>query len=388
MNIMSRKIRAPISLVFSTTLATAVAVLPVGAKELNYSLGLGPGSAVALAAQDYAKAVTEASAGDLKIKVFPLELVSLPEMGPGIRDGLTDIGYMAAPYYPAEFAHANFLAELSMLQTTKDQTGKEDLAYAGAMTEFITQNCPKCLDEFKAQNHVYMGHIASSPYVLLCRNEIRTAADLKGKRLRAGSAAYKRFAEHFGAVGVQMAASEAYEALSQGVLDCAILSAPELTNFRLMEVVKAITLKIPGNVYGGTVAGNINRDTWKSLTNEQRAVLIRQGADLAAGITWNYHSAHERDLEAAAKQGKTIIEPAEAFKKAMSEFVNADMQVVADVFRNNYRVAEAQDMKAKFEPLLERWSKLVSNIDSADALGELYWKEIFSKIDPKTYGMN
>lgn len=262
----------------AVTGVVALSATHAQAKTLNYSLGLGPGSDVARAAEDYAKSVEEASEGDLTIKIFPLELVSLAEMGPGIRDGLTDMGYMAAPYYPSEFANANFLAELSMLQAVGEQTGKEALAYAGAMTQFITQDCPSCLDDFKAQNHVYMGHIASSPYVLLCGPEVRTAEDLQGKRLRTGSAAYRRLAEHFGAVGVQLPASEAYEALSQGVLDCALLGVPELTNFRLMEVVNSITLRIPGNVFGGTVAGNINRDTWKSLEDKHRAILLEQGA--------------------------------------------------------------------------------------------------------------
>lgn len=387
MAFMKTLFRSAVAVAASGALASALA-LPAQAETLNYSLGLGPGSAVALAAEDYAKAVEEASGGDLTIKIFPLELVSLAEMGPGIRDGLTDIGYMAAPYYPAEFAHSNFLAELSMLQTTMEQTGKEDLAYAGAMSEFITQNCPECLDEFKAQNHVYMGHIASSPYVLLCRDEIRTIEDLKGKRLRAGGDSYKRFANHFGAVGVQMAASEAYEALSQGVLDCAMLSVPELTNFRLMEVVNAVTLQVPGNVFGGTVAGNINRDKWQSLTDEQRAILLKEGARLAAGITWNYHSAHERDLKAAKENGKTVVQPDEALKKAAEEFAVADMKVVADLFKANYGVAKAEEMKEAFIPYLERWSDLVADVDSADALGELYWREIFSKLDPKSYGMD
>jgi len=370
------------------SLTAAAVSVSAQARELNYSLGLGPGSAVALAAEDYATAVEKASAGALTIRVFPLELVSLPEMGPGIRDGLTDMGYMAAPYYPAEFAHSNFLAELSMLQTTLPQTGKEDLAYAGAMSEFITTKCPECLEEFKEQNHVYMGHIASSPYVLLCNSEIKSAADLKGKRLRAGGASYKRFAEHFGAVGVQMAASEAYEALSQGVLDCAILSIPELTNFRLMEVVKSVTLGIPGNVFGGTVAGNINRDVWQSLSDEERAIMLREGTDLAAGITWNYHSANARDLEAARAEGKTIIEPDASFKQQMADFVSADNKLVAEIFNTNYGVENASKMQSEFEPLLTKLAGLVEGVDSAVALGEIYWTEIFSKLDPKSYGLN
>jgi len=82
----------------------ALAAGPAAAEELNYSVGFGPNSLFAQSADAYAEYMNEISGGELTIRVFPLSLVSLAEMGPGIRDGLTDLGFMAGPYYPAEFA--------------------------------------------------------------------------------------------------------------------------------------------------------------------------------------------------------------------------------------------------------------------------------------------
>lgn len=369
-------------------LLTAAPATTTLAEELNFSVGLGPGSSVTQAANHYAENVEKLTEGALTVKVFPLELVSLPEMGPGIGDGLTDIGFMAAPYYPAEFAHTNFLAEQSMMMTLLEPTGKEGLAYAGAMTEFIMTQCPECQAEYKRQNHVYMGHISTTPYVLLCNAEIREADDLEGRRLRAGSAAYKRFAEHFGAVGVQMPASEAYEALNQGVLDCAMLSAGDLTNYRLKEVVDFITLRVPGNVYGGTVAGNINRDKWQSLSDDERKALLKAGARLAAEITLSYQQLQDSDLADAKADGKTIIEPSDELIEEIRAFVKADQKVVADLFTSNYGVERAQEMQEAFRPVLERWVELVADVETVDDLASIYWDEVFSKIDPATYGMN
>lgn len=377
-----------LSVAAGISLALTMAPLAAQAKQLNFSIGLGPGSAPVLAAEDYAASVKEASGGDLTIKVFPLELLSLPEMGPGIRDGLTDMGYLVTPYFPSEFSHSNFLADLSMLQVTFDHTGSEDLAYAGAMSEFITLNCPNCLEEFSKQNQVYLGHVASSPYALLCKNEISSAEDMKGKRLRAGGANQKRFAEHFGAIAVQIPANEAYEALSQGVIDCSMASLPELTNFRLMEVVNSITLGIPGNVWGGTAAGNINLDTWKSLSADERALMLQEAAGLAAGITWNYHAAHTENLGSAKTEGKSVIEPDADFVSAARDFVREDMKLVADLYKQNYKIDDAEDTQAQFAEILGRWTELTKGIEDRKALGELYWTEIFSKLDPETYGLN
>ena len=373
----------------------SVAALSLGlatgafAETLNFSVGLGPGSTVVQDVEAYAKKIEEWSEGDLKIKVFPLSLVGLPEMAPGVRDGLTDIGYMAAPYFPTEFAHTNFLAEQTMMMALLDPPdGKEGAVYAGAISDFILNECDKCLDEYKVQNHVYMGHMSTSPYVLLCREPVTDTASLAGKRLRAGSAAYRRFAEHFDAVGVQMPASEAYEALSQGVLDCGMMSAGDLTNYRIIEVTKAVTLGVPGNVYGGTVIGNINRDVWQGLTDEKREILLRGTSWLGAHMTWSYLAQQERDLKTAREQGIEVSEADPALMDELKTFVEADQKVVADLFKQNYGIENASEMQEAFKPYLDKWIALMKDVESADALNEVYWNELYSKLDPTSYGMN
>jgi TRAP-type C4-dicarboxylate transport system substrate-binding protein len=362
---------------------------PAAAVDLNFSVGLGPQTFIATAVTAYAERVREESGGDINIRVFPLELVSLPEMGPGIRAGLTDIGYAALSYYPTEFAHTNFLGEQSMALKMMGAGIRDELAFAGAISEFIMTQCPECLDEFKQQEHVYMGSMSTAPYALLCNSaQIRQPADLKGKRLRAGAASNVRFAEYFGAVGLQLPANEVYEALSQGVLDCAIYSIPELTNLRLMEVVRSITLGVPGNVIGTTVAGNFNRTVWNSLTNEQRQILLRNTAYLAADMTWPYVELSDRDIAASRDLGSTIIEAGPELDGAMREFATADLNYVAELYASNYGVKRSAEIQQAFRPVLDRWVKLVENIDSAKALGDVYWNELYSKIDPAAYGVD
>lgn len=370
--------------------ALLCASAPVHAVELNYSVGLGPGSTVTQNVTEYAEKVAKWSDGDLTIRVFPLSLVQLPEMGPGIRDGLTDLGFMAAPYYPSEFAHTNFLAEQTMALHMLDvPAGKEGWAFAGAMSEFILQDCEDCLEEYRAQNHTYLGHMGTSPYVMICGSEpITSAADLQGKRLRTGSAVYDRFAAHFQATAIKIPASESYEAMSQGVLDCVLASAGDLTNYRLMEVAKSVTVGAPGNVYGGTVAGNMNRPKWQSLTEEQRKTLLRATAWLAARMTWSYRDLQTVDLASAEEKGISVVEIDDAFKEEVRDFVAADQELVADLFSTNYQIEDAQQMQERFRPYLKRWAGLVADIETSDELADLYWSEIYSKLDPAVYAMD
>ncbi|MFE3837211.1 C4-dicarboxylate TRAP transporter substrate-binding protein [Pseudogemmobacter sonorensis] len=361
---------------------------PALAQSLNYSVGLGPDSAPTRAAHDYAASVAEASGGAMDINVFSLELLSLAEMSPGLRDGLTDIGYVVLSYFTAEYAHSNLLAELSMIQTLLPATGKESLAFSGAMAEYITTGCEECLAEFKAQNQVYLGSAVTPPYMLLCNKPISTVADLRGKRLRIATTTHKRLAEHFGAVGVQIPVAETYEAISQGIVDCTMSAAPELTNFRLIEVVSNITEGLPGNVFGANGSGNINLDVWNALTVEQRELMLREAAGLTAGITWNYHAAGETDIANALALGKTVLSPDAELAGQARSFVESEVGVVADNFRTNYGVARADEMQQEFALVLERWAGLVADVDNADDLAEIYWSQIFSKLDPASYGVN
>lgn len=358
------------------------------AKDLNYSVGLGPDSAPTRAAMDFAASVAKTSEGKLGINVFSLELLSLAEMSPGLRDGLTDIGYVVLSYFTSEYAHSNLLAELSMLQTLLPPTGKESMAFSGAMAEFITNRCPECLGEFKNQNQVYIGSAVTPPYMMLCNKPIRSMADLRGKRLRIATTTHKRFAEHFGAVGVQIPVAETYEAISQGIVDCTLSAAPELTNFRLVEVVSSITGGLPGNVFGANGSGNMNLDVWTSLSPEERALMLKEGARLTAGITWNYRAAGDTDIAKAAALGKPVLEPDAELRAAARSFVENEVNVVAAHFRDNFGVARASEMQKEFADTLVRWAGLVADVDSAEALGEVYWNEIFSKLDPQTYGLN
>ena len=40
-----------------------------------------------------------------------------------------------------------------------------------------------------------------------------------------------------------------------------------------------------------------------------------------------------------------------------------------------------------FKPLLEKWAKIVKEVKTPDELAEVYWTEVVSKVDVKTYGM-
>lgn len=365
----------------------AASAAPLAAQSLNFAYGYPSTSAIGLAVDDYAAAVSERSGGAMDVTGFAMSLLSLPETSPGVRDGLADVGFVLPPYYPAEYSTNLYLHELNLLiNLAENPTGKEPLAFTGAMLQYTFENCPECLAEFAAQNQVYTGGGVTPLYNLLCKDvTITSVEDLAGKRLRAGGAGFVRFAEHFGAQGVRLPVNEAYEALDQGIIDCAMLSAPELTNYNLHEVVTDITPGIPGGAFAGVASANVNLDRWNGMTDAQREALLWGGTVMTAATTWNFYTDDAAAIQNARDKGITIHDPEPELVAALKDFTEQDLQTVATLFSETYNVTRAAEITAEFAPLLERWYGLVADVESQQDLQTLLWDEVVSKVDPATY---
>lgn len=264
--------------------------------------------------------------------------------------------------------------------------GREGMIFMGALSEFTFFNCPECSQEFSAQNQVYTGSTGGTSYGLVCNEPVETEADLKGMRLRVGASNWSRWAESVGASPVTMSANEMFEALGQGVVSCIVLASPEIHNFGLTDVVTDINMDVPGGPM--PIAGtNINADTWKSLSLEQREVMLRAASVFSAGVPWIYHQQEDRILSEAKQRGVAIHHADQALIDKTQAFIRDDMQHIAEGYRTRYGVENGEEMIANFQGLLEKWTDLVQNVETEQELADLYWEEIFSKVDVEKHGL-
>lgn len=376
------------SLTLAATLVTTLIAGQATAKDqLNFAYDYPQNSNIGMAVDDYAEAIEERSGGEVTSTGFPMSLLSLSETSAGVRDGLADVEVLLIPYFATEYPTNLFLHEMNQLiNLVENPTGKEPLAFAGAMLEYTLNDCPECLEEFKAQNQVFTGGGVTPLYSLLCKGvEVTSIEDLKGKRLRAGGAGFVRFAEHFGAQPVSLPVNEVYEALDQGIIDCAMLNNPEITNYSLDEVLTDITLGVPGGAFAGVGAANVNLDRWNGMDDSARETLLWGGSHMTADITWNYYTNDAVAIQDSRDSGVNIHQPEPKLVTAMQAFVKQDLKTVLKLFKDTYNVVRAEEIAAAFPALFEKWNGLVADIESSDALQQLYWNEVLSKVDPSTY---
>ncbi|WP_168990538.1 TRAP transporter substrate-binding protein DctP [Aureimonas flava] len=369
--------------VYAAAAAASLLAGPVGAQTLKVAVGKAEGGPEYFALDNFATRVTDATG--LKTRVFPMSLLSLSEIPPGVTDGIADVGYVITPYYAKEFAEVNMVAETAMLVSAGTPADYPGAAMAGAITEYI-MGCTDCGRGYAAQNQVYLGSAASGDYLLLCTSPLSTLADLSGTKLRAGSGNYSRWAETFGATPVSMPGNEMYEALSQKVVDCTIASAAELTAGGLFDVVRGITVGAPGGVYAGLNTVNMNRGTWEGLDTKQKTAVLHAAAEAQADFVWKTSKDSADNLAAAPGKGIEVMDAAPEVTAKTSEFVKADMATIAAQYTEKYGIKDAEAKLARMPALVEKWKGLTAGMrDDRDALAKLYWDEIFSKIDPETY---
>lgn len=207
--------------------------------------------------------------------------------------------------------------------------------------------------------------------------------------MRSSIAAMGRWAESFGGTKVSLPANDIYEAMSQGVVDCAMISAPELGNLQLFDVTKYITVDVPGGSFSGVGALNVNLDKWHEVSAETRARLIEMAAYNTSYVTVNYSDNAATDLKKAEGMGIEIIKAPQALRDATAAFVKQDIELIKANFSNDYGLKNVDEKVEIITGLIEKWKGLTDDVyNDADALAQLYDAEIFSKIAADTYYMD
>ncbi len=298
----------------------------------------------------------------------------------GVRDGIADVGLLALTYHPAEFPHAQLLADLAMF-------GVDPPATAAAITELNLLHCPPCLQEFAAQNLVYGGTYSSAPYVIIGTKTIASLADLKGARVRTPGRVWDRWATQLGAVPVSLPSTDMFEGLERGIVDVVLQPPAALRSYGLRDVASHVTLLDLGTYHVVTLF-SFNRDTWGDLNDDQRQLLLDHAALGVIGVSAAYTALDAEVIAESAEDGITFADPSEELRADRATFAAADLAVVADTARADYGIAEPEPIIDLFRKLTEKWrDRFASMQDDPSAMAAALKAEVFDQLDASNYGM-
>lgn len=357
----------------------AVSVSATGhAAEYVYGSWVGPNNPVlAKGIVPYFEAVEKDTGGSLKWKILAGgQLFGGPATLAGIRDRIADAGGPVIPAFTRK--------ELRAVNVVYDlvNASESPVAMAGAVTETFHLNCPECKQEFAKSNSLFIANYATTRFNILCRDPIKTLADVKGRKMRVVGA-LGRFIKDAGGVPVGGSPAAAVEALQRGSMDCIVGPIEWLQGFGLWDITKHV-LDAPLAIQPTPASMVINLDTWKKLTKAERAALIKQAPGLVAGVTiTGYMTEDDQVRSEAAKRGVTITEASAEVRKALEGHKAGEPKNIAQsALKEGVKDPEAI-IKAHLANV-QKWERIHARIgDNPDAFAKALWDEVFSKLDPE-----
>lgn len=364
--------------------AITVAMTSSASAEKYQASTIFPPSAITVSAPytDFAKKVEEATNGEINFVVHSGgSLLPGAETLQGISDGLAVVGDILAAYTPADLPVNNIIGDLGFLQDNAYVA-----AFAAADVRFKNADLQA---EWLEHGIVYGGNWSTSAYHLRCVPEVRSLADIEGKRVRASVGAQIDFLKSVAAIPVSVPGTEIYTGLERGSLDCALVADESLSGLRLSEVIDYTTVMPLGVFIDGATWG-YNQDFWKEIGAENRRILL----DLMAEQLVMVQIGLRADDAAAADEAKTA--QGVKWQKAEQDLVDAKDAFLANFLEtlpqtemDKRGVDDPSPLIQQFLAAQEKWTQLLDGIDPTDAaaLIELVKTEIYDKIDENSYGL-
>jgi TRAP-type C4-dicarboxylate transport system substrate-binding protein len=216
----------------------------------------------------WAEEVTQASNGTLKIEVFPGGILGRNPLQQFklVQDGVADMAWTAAGYTPGRFDDT----EVSELPFLIENSHEGSIA----LTRLVARGE---LQGFTDLKMLFIGVVP--PVHLHSKSNLKTIADLKGKRMRIGGSIGGQIVEALGAVPVLIGGPNAAEALAKGVVDGILCEWNFVQTFKIDEVVNH-HLAMP--LGGTTVMVPMLKTRFDALSAAGKAALERLGGEAFA----------------------------------------------------------------------------------------------------------
>jgi TRAP-type C4-dicarboxylate transport system substrate-binding protein len=359
----------------------ALAVASAEARDLRLASGAPPVHPAAnpLYAK-FAEFLPQETNGALNGVLIGPEVVNIVQVKSALQSSLAEVGNLLPLFAAADLPNTVLTADLAFLATNPHAMG-------AAMTEYVV-TCSDCQAEFKKLGGVFVGAGSSDIYVLLTTKPVRSAADLKGLRLRSGGAPYARWADSVGAAPAQVPVSDQFEQISQGVLDGTMGSISDLISYRLIDVAKYI-IDLPLGTYHTTSNFTVTNAAWAEMSVDERKGFARAANKASALFTnnWGYERP-ENVRKQAGEKGIEIIPASQDMIDATNAFRKNDLETAVKVAEGQLGVKDAAAKIARFRELVDKWTKIVDEAKGDVAMiTAKVQEEVWDKVDYSAYGL-
>ncbi|MBP0483507.1 TRAP transporter substrate-binding protein [Sagittula salina] len=269
--------------------------------------------------EPWAKRVEEATDGRVKIEIFPAMTLGgkPPQLPRQARDGVVDLVWIVNAYAAGAFPRTEVFELPGVHQGDNAAVNKAMLAM---YDEFLAEDFQGVVPMFQ---HVHQGQAMH-----MAADEVRSPADLEGKKIRIPSRTGAWVLEALGASPVQTAVGEIPVALSKKVIDGALIPWEIIPALKIQEVTD-YQIEGPGGKRLGTTSFSVlmNEDRWNSMPEDIQAAFREvSDADWHAEVGEIWKAADDFGIKIATDSGNTHIQLTDeewaAFEERTAPVVN------------------------------------------------------------------
>lgn len=254
----------------------------------------------------------------MKCQIYPsMQLGGTPpQLFEQVRDGVADVVWTLPGYTAGRFPSVEVF-ELPFMMQNPEATSKALWDYADQFSR----------NEFKDVRPLAF-HVHGDGVFHTTNKQIRTAADLKGMKLRAPTRMTNKYIAALGATPVSMPVPQVGDALSKGVIDGAVVPYEVVPAVKIQELVKYHTETDPAEAafYTSTFIFAMNRAKYDALPPDLKKVIDQNsGQALSGQIGKAFLAADVQGKKLTAKNTTYVIPKSEleGWKKTAQPLISA-----------------------------------------------------------------
>ncbi len=269
-------------------------------KLLKLNESLGPGSPEELALQAFKRIVEEGLNGTVRIQIHLQDELGKPENAlENLMTGSLDLYSGALEYYaPIVGAEINALSIPYFIRSHEHLRAylRSD-AFKPAIEKLQARGIRVLSTEWNADRGPYRVLVSSKP--------VNSVQDLEGLRVRMfPNEVYVRSWKQLGAIPVQLAFTETYLGIRQGIVSAVTLPLGVLRSMKFTEVAPNI---VEIKEYAQTWPMTISERSWRRLSADEQALLVRAANEAGKVYTKTTMDRAQADIDEMVRVNKAVV---------------------------------------------------------------------------------
>ncbi|TYB89452.1 TRAP transporter substrate-binding protein [Oceaniovalibus sp. ACAM 378] len=323
-------------LAFGLTTATAAMAQDV---TLSFATNTPPNNMRGEAESIFLEELTKASNGEIGIVPYwGSSLLEGSEILGGVRDGVADMGFINANYYPNQL-----LINSAYNLFPQGPSNYESIAWA---FDQMFERVPELNEEYANQGQRIVYAYGVTPFAGAFKSPVNSVEDMKNLRVRAASRWYLNLLQGAGATPVSMPWGDVYQGLQTGAIDGVFTNIDGIHRSSLDEAAQNIFF-MPDLWLGLPFIITINEDKFQALSPEQQAAFATAAKAARERFSSVWDTEIEDILAAQKEAGYSIVMASDADVETMANL--PEVQTNRETWAKEAKAAGVADPEAILE---------------------------------------